>query len=424
MTVSQEIADMIVSPMAHAERDALDAAFAQLRKEAPLTKIQPKGYHPFWAVTKFNDILEIERNNEVFHNGGDFSAVILDIETVNNIKALTGGRSTPVHHMTEMDGKEHIDHRFLTQKYLMPVSLKKLEERISEMAADAIENMASLGGECNFTKDVAFLYPLRVIMELLGVPPEDEPMMLKLTQEFLGSTDPDMNGGIQDIPPEQQVEIFKEVMVSMKAYFQKITDDRRVNPREDIASVIANGVINGEPIGYDEAMSYYILVATAGHDTTSNSLASSMWQLAENPDQFKLLKENPSLIPSFIEESLRWETPVRSFMRNAVEDCVVSGQQIKKGDLLMLCFPSANRDEDIYDEPFKFNIQRPKTKHLAFGHGVHLCLGQHLGRLEMRVFWEQLLPRLESVEISGDTSRVIANFVSGPKSLPIRYKMT
>lgn len=424
MTDLQSIAELVVSPKAHAERTELDAAFSYLRRENPLVKLEPEGFYPFWAVTKYNDIKEIEQNHEIFHNGGDYSAVILDKGTQEQIKAISGGRPTMVHHITEMDGEEHFKYRLLTQKHFMPIMLKQFNERIATMSAEAIEDMAKMGGECNFTRDVAFLYPLRVIMELLGVPREDEPMMLALTQEFLGSTDPEMNGGVQDIPPERQLELFYKAMAMFTEYFQKVTDDRRANPKGDIASVIANGMIDGKPIGDQEAMSYYILVATAGHDTTSNSLSGGMWQLAENPDQLRLLKGDPSLIPGFVDESIRWVTPVRSFMRNAQQDYELRGQTIKRGDLLMMCYPSANRDEEVFEDPFKFDVTRKPNKHLSFGTGRHMCLGQHLAKMEMTRFWEQLIPRLESVEISGLANCVEANFVSGPKHLNIRYVMS
>lgn len=424
MPVSQDIAELIVSPKAHADRDELDKAFAYLRKEHPLAKVEPTGFYPFWAVTKYKDIQEVEKNSDVFHNGGDYSAVILDKGTQEQIKAISGGRPTMVHHITEMDGMEHRKYRLLTQKHFMPVMLKQLGERVAEMSAEAIENMSQMGGECNFTKDIAFLYPLRVIMELLGVPREDEPYMLSLTQEFLGSTDPELNGGVADIPPEQQLELFYKAMAMFTEFFTKLTEEKRANPKEDIATVIANGMIDGEPIGHEEAMSYYILIATAGHDTTSNCLSGGMWQLASNPAQLKALKDDPSLIAGFVDESIRWVTPVRSFMRNAVEDYELRGQTIKKGDLLMLCYPSANRDEEIFEDPFTFDIKRSPNKHLAFGYGPHLCLGQHLAKMELNRFWEQLIPRLESVEISGLANNVEANFVSGPKQLNIKYKMT
>ena len=281
-----------------------------------------------------------------------------------------------------------------------------------------------MGTECDFARDVAFLYPLHVIMEILGVPGSDEPRMLKLTQELFGAADADVNRtGKDETGTGEAVAAISATVGEFIEYFNAMTEDRRKNPRDDIASLIANGKINGEPLGYLEAMSYYIIVATAGHDTTSNTTAGGLWALCENPGEFAKLKKDPGLIPSYLEESIRWVTPVKHFMRTATDDAVVHGQQIKKGDWLMLCYPSGNRDEDVFDDPFSFKVDRSPNKHVAFGYGAHVCLGQHLGRMEMRILWEELLPRLESVELNGEPKRMNANFVCGPKTVPIRYKM-
>jgi hypothetical protein len=207
-------------------------------------------------------------------------------------------------------------------------------------------------------------------------------------------------------------------------YFNAITEDRRKSPRDDLASVIANGQVNGAPLGHLEAMSYYIIAATAGHDTTSSTTAGALWALAENPDQFRKVKADPALIPGLVEESIRWVTPVKHFMRSATADAELAGQKIAKGDWMMLCYPSGNRDEAQFADPFRFDITRSPNKHVAFGYGAHVCLGQHLGRMEMRILWEELLPRLESVELDGAPRNMVANFVCGPKSVPIRFKMT
>ncbi len=188
--------------------------------------------------------------------------------------------------------------------------------------------------------------------------------------------------------------------------------------------MIANGKINGEALGIFEAMGYYIIVATAGHDTTSGTTAGTMWELAKDREKFLQVKEDPKLIPLLVEESIRWVTPVKHFMRSATQDTVLGGQEIKKGDWMMLCYQSGNRDEDIFDDPFEFKVNRQPNRHIAFGHGAHICLGQHLARMERRALWEELLPRLDSVELDGEPTRMLANFVCGPKSVPIKFKMS
>jgi len=185
--------------------------------------------------------------------------------------------------------------------------------------------------------------------------------------------------------------------------------------------VIANGVIDGKPISELEAMSYYIIVATAGHDTTSSSTAGALWALAEAPGELAKVQADPSLIPGLVEESIRWTTPVKTFMRTVAQDTEFEGRQLAKGDWMMLCYASGNRDESVFDNPYSFRVDRRPNKQLAFGYGAHLCLGQHLARMEMRILWEELLPRLKTLQLAGDPKMSQATFVNGPKSLPVRF---
>jgi cytochrome P450 len=191
-----------------------------------------------------------------------------------------------------------------------------------------------------------------------------------------------------------------------------------------VASVIANGKLDGEPINDFEAMSYYVIVATAGHDTTSSSTAGAIWGLCQYPEELAKLKADPSLIPGLVDEAIRWTTPVKHFMRSATADTELGGRKIAKGDWLWLAYPSGNRDETVFDDPDAFRVDRSPNKHLAFGYGAHLCLGQHLAKMEMRILFEELLPRLETLAFNGEPRRSLASFVSGPKSLPIKYSMT
>jgi cytochrome P450 len=206
------------------------------------------------------------------------------------------------------------------------------------------------------------------------------------------------------------------------AYFGKITESRRANPRDDLASVIANGRINGAYLPPLDLTSYYMIVATAGHDTTSSTTAGAMEALCENPDQLAWLKEDLARVPGLIDEAIRWTTPVKTFMRSATEDAEVAGQPIAKDDWLMLCYASGNRDEAVFDEPDRFRADRSPNKQLAFGYGAHLCLGQHLAKLEMRVLYEELLPKLKAVELAGTPRMSQAVFVNGLKALPIRFQ--
>jgi cytochrome P450 len=422
MNVSQDLADLIVNPRAYAERGPVDAAYAWLRQNAPFAQLQPTDYDPFWAVTRYADIQEVERQPEIFGNSGR-STILVTAEADRATRELTGGSPHLVRTLIQMDAPDHMAYRRLTQAAFLPQGLKRIEARVREIAREAVEEMASFGGRCDFAKDVAFLYPLRVIMELLGVPKSDEGRMLKLTQELFGGADPDLNRSGGEVDKLKSVENRHAIFAELESYFTALTEDRRTCPRDDVASIIANGEVNGCPIGHREAMSYYIIVATAGHDTTSNTLAGGLWALAENPAEFAKLKADPALIPGHIDESVRWETPIKHFMRCATRDVEISGAKVREGDWLMMCYQSANRDEAAFEAPFDYRIERKPNRHIAFGYGPHLCLGQHLGRMEMRILWEELLPRLDSIEIDGDPARFKSNFVCGPKSVPIRFGM-
>jgi cytochrome P450 len=421
--IPQDIANTIVNPKAYANARLIDETFARLRREAPFEQAQPEGYDPFWVVTRHADILAVERQNDLFHNG-DRSTVLTTIDADRQVRAMMGGSPHLVRSLVQMDNPDHFKYRRLTQGAFLPQNLKKLEARIREIARSFVDRMAEHGGRCDFARDIAFLYPLHVIMEVIGVPEKDEPMMLKLTQELFGSADPELNRtGAEVKDARASVDTIQSVVMDFMAYFNAVTDDRRKAPRDDLASLIANGTINGEPLGYLEAMSYYIIAATAGHDTTSNTTSGAFWALAENPEQFRRIKEDPSLMPSFIEESIRWVTPVKHFMRTATADTEVAGREVKRGDWLMLSYPSGNRDETVFTDPFKFDVGRMPNKHVSFGYGAHVCLGQHLGRMEMRVLWEELFPRLESFELDGEPKLMEAAFVCGPKSVPVRFRM-
>ncbi len=424
MKIPQEIAQTIIDPKAYAAEKPVQDAFTWLRREMPLGVAEPEGFDPFWVVTKHRDILEVERQNDLFHNG-DRSTVVTTRASDHKVRAMMGGSPHLVRSLVQMDNPDHGHYRRLTQPYFLPQNIKKLEPRIREIAKSFVDRMFDKNGRCDFARDVAFLYPLHVIMEILGVPEVDEPFMLRLTQELFGASDPDTNRtGKLAANEDEGLQAIMATVADFVTYFNKMTMDRRAHPRDDVASVIANGKINGQPLGELEAMSYYIIVASAGHDTTSNTTAGALWALAEAPQQFAKLKGDfANLLPSFIEESIRWVTPVKHFMRTATADATVAGRKIAKSDWLMLSYPSGNRDEEVFEDPFIFKVDRAPNKQAAFGYGAHVCLGQHLARMEMRILWEELLPRLDSVALAGEPRRTEASFVCGPKSVPISFKM-
>ena len=412
-----------IDPKNYAD-DSIHDAFRWLRANNPLGRAEVEDFDPFWVVTKHADILEVSRQNDLFHNG-DLQTTLTPKSIDQKIRAMTGGSPHLVRSLVQMDAPDHPKYRIMTQAWFLPQNIRKLEDRIRQIAREHVDRMADLGGECDFVADVALTFPLRVIMEILGVPEADEPRMLKLTQELFGSTDPDLNRSKQEMGEdfESNLAMVQSVIGDFFGYFDAITQDRRANPREDLSTFIANGKIDGEPMGSMEAMSYYVIVATAGHDTTSSSTAGAVWGMCEHPSEFAKVKADPSLIPGLVDEAIRWTTPVKHFMRSATADTTLRDRKIAKGDWLFLSYPSGNRDEEVFEQPDAFQVDRKPNRHLAFGYGAHLCLGQHLAKMEMRILFEELMSRLQSLEINGEPRRSAATFVGGPKSLPIRYQM-
>jgi cytochrome P450 len=407
------IGKAVIDPKTYVDQRAYDELFGALRRESPARWAAPEGYRPFWLVTRHADIIEIERQPARFVN--EQRSVLTTIADEQRLKALTGRQDSALRTLVNMDDPDHRVFRAITQAWFMPPNLQKLEGSIAALAREFVDRMEAMGGACDFARDIANWYPLRVIMSILGVPPQDEALMLRLTQELLGSTDPEM---------KRQSGARRNTYKDFFDYFAEITADRRRHPRDDVASVIANATLDGRPIGELEAASYYVIIATAGHDTTSSTTAGGLLALLQHPDALARLRAEPNLLTAAVDEMVRWVSPVKHFFRTATEDFILRGQEIKAGDSLMMCYPSGNRDEDVFEAPFEFRIDRSPNRHLAFGFGAHLCLGMHLARIEIRAFFRELLPRLDHVELAGEPAWVEANFVSGLKRMPIRYGFT
>ena len=421
------IDDRIVNPEVYTEPATLLADYAALRRDDPVHWTQPSGYRPFWAIMRHADITAVSKANELFINRE--RTYLSPIEGEQWILQMTGDTHL-FRTLVDLDDPEHRKLRQVTHSWFQPGTVKKnLEPKVRQIAREHVELMRAKGERLDFVNEVALFYPLRVIMEILGVPREDEPMMLKLTQETFGALDPDVIARSQILTEnstlwgrstgDKQVDLLQLAQIFFQ-YFAKVIADRRANPRDDVATVIANGTIDGQPIPEREALSYYVITATAGHDTTSSSAAGGFCELAKNPAELAKLHADPSLIPLFVEEAIRWTTPVKHFMRTATEDTILGGKTIRKGDGLCLFYLSGNRDEAVFDEPDVFRADRDPNRHLAFGHGAHLCLGMHLARLELRILFEELLPQIKAVELDGEPKYSYANFVNGLKTLPVR----
>jgi cytochrome P450 len=403
-----DAAKVFADPRAYADEAKLHAALTHLRANAPVSWVDVPDYRPFWAITKHADIMEIERANTLFTNSP--RPVLATIEGDEQQAAI--GVSTLIH----MDDPQHRDVRAIGADWFRPRAMRALKLRIDELAQRYVDHMLAAGPECDFVQEVAVNYPLYVIMSMLGIPESDFPRMLKYTQELFGAEDAEFQRGTTK---EEQM----AVLLEMFQYFNELTASRRENPTEDLASAIANATIDGEPLSDIDTVSYYLIIATAGHDTTSATIAGGLHALIDNPEQRERLRANMDLMPLATEEMVRWVTPVKEFMRTAQQDTTVRGVPIAAGDSVLLSYSSANRDEDVFDDPFRFDVGRDPNKHNAFGYGVHFCLGAALARMEVNSFFSELVPRLQSIELAGDPQHIATIFVGGLKHLPIHYSL-
>jgi cytochrome P450 len=403
-----EAAKVLCNPLAYADEPKLHAALTHLRANAPVSWVEVPKYRPFWAITKHADIMDIERNNMLFTN---WPRPVLTTAEGDEMQAAAGVRT-----LIHLDDPQHRVVRAIGADWFRPKAMRALKIRADELARNYVDKMMEVGPECDFAQEVAVNYPLYVIMSLLGIPESDFPRMLKLTQELFGSDDSEFKRGSTN---EDQL----PALLDMFQYFNGVTAARREHPTEDLASAIANARIDGEPLSDIETVSYYLIVATAGHDTTSATISGGLHALIENPDQLRRLRGNLDLMPLATEEMIRWVTPVKEFMRTAAEDTTVRGVPIAAGESVLLSYVSGNRDDDVFDVPFRFDVGRDPNKHLAFGYGVHFCLGAALARMEVNSFFTELLPRLKSIELTGAAQFVATTFVGGLKHLPVRYQL-
>ena len=420
------IAAHIVDPVQYGEWDGLLDDFDALRRDMPLAWIDNGDVHePFWLVTRHEDVMRISKDNSGFLNNP--KGVVFGVNEGDAlIKQITGGSPHLVQSLVTFDGETHMKYRKLTQSWFMPKNLKMLEDEITALANATADRLVSAAkasddGVVDFVPLVSSPYPLHVIMQILGVPEEDEQRMLFLTQQMFGGQDEELNKtGIANMTPEQITQLVAGAVADFEAYFARMTEEKRANPSDDVASVIANALVDGKPLD-DRAMAgYYIIVASAGHDTTSASTAGAMMALAQDAEQFARVKADRSLLPGLIEEAIRWTSPVQHFMRTAAQDTKIGGVTVRKDDWLMLSYIAANYDDAAFDNPRNFDAARSPNRHMAFGAGAHQCLGLHLARLEMRILFDALLDRVEALELAGEPRRAKSSFVGGLKTLPLR----
>ena len=409
----------LIAPKAYGAHGVPHDQWRELRKLDRLHRCEPEGFDAFYPVVRRDQICEISKQPESFLSR---FGIVLESTTQKEIIGADQGIGQ-MRVIIGMDPPEHRDYRKVAASWFTPRAINSVAPIVEESARDLVDTLverASLGeGECEFASEVAAAHPLRVLSTILGVPREKEPQLLRLTNELFGSDDPDLQRKGED-----RSQTVQALAMEFFQLFDAIIEDRRANPRDDLASLLANGKLNGEPMGLMETLGYYLITFTAGHDTTKNALAGGIQALAEHPAEYEKLKRNPDLVPSAVEEIVRWTSPVNYMKRVVAEDLEFRGQKLRKGENLVLFYASANRDESVFEDPYTFRIDRNPNPHLAFGIGEHFCLGTHLARQSQRALLREMIGRIDTLEVAGDPVQIASSFVVGLKRLPIRYRLS
>jgi len=401
----------LVDPERFAKRGYPHPVWTRLRAEAPVARLEPPGFHPFWAITKLADIVEISSQPEIFSNA-------YGLTLVPSEQPLVPVGSEMV---VMLDPPRHRPVRKLASKRFTPRAVRDHGQDIESIAAEILD-AAATGGElrnCDFVQAVAAPIPIGVMSWIMGVPREDWDLLYRLTNEVIGASDPEFQRE-GETPEKTSRRARKELHVYLKGLIEK----RRSEPGDDLMSELLGAELDGEPLPYSLLIQNAELFVEAGNETTRNAISGGLLAFCEHPAEWEKLKADPELLPSAVEEILRWVSPIAYFIRVARVDYELRGQKIRAGEQLALYYASANRDEEVFENPFEFRVDRDrKSRHVAFGVGEHVCLGAHIARLELETVFRHLLERLEEFELAGPVGRLRSTVNGGIKHLPLRYRL-
>jgi cytochrome P450 len=390
-------------------------AFRTLREHDPVHwQAEPTPNRGFWAVTRFHDIEEVLRDTRTFSSA---RGVTLEEQTPEEVEARRS--------MIDMDPPQHSRLRRLVSKLFTRSAVARYEGFVREQAGLVLDR-ALRRQEFDFVEEISRELPIRVLARIMGVPDEDLPMCIELGDAMIAQADPEYSRALIDREDTSQYRLLpfrSPAAVELMAYGHVLAEERRTEPRDDLITKLVQAEVDGEHLSEREFDNFFCLLIVAGNETTRHAITHGMRALVEHPDQWQRLREEPGLMPLAAEEILRYGSPTMHFRRTATHDLDLRGTRIREGDKVVVWFVSGNFDEEVFPEPDRFDVGRDPNPHMAFGSGgPHVCLGAHLARLEVRVMFEELVPRLREVEITGPIERLRSNFINGIKHMPVRVE--
>ena len=389
--------------------------WTRLRAEDPVHWYDRSPGEKFWTITRHEDIVFIGKRPDLF---------ISDPVLVVQPTPLAERDDSFPKNLIQFDPPKHGQQRKLISKGFTPRALRRFHPDIERIARGVVDDLFAEGerGECDFVDRISAPLPIAVIGWLLGVPEPDWPKLYHWTNRMLGSSDPEFRD------EETTMETVRKAQEELFSYFADLVAKKRANPEDDLVTLFAHAEVEGEKLSDIEVLIWCNLIVAAGNETTRNATSGGMEALIEHPNELRKLQQaiadgDEGLLGRGVEEILRWTSPIIQFARTATQDVELRGRQIKKGDIVALYYPSANRDEAVFEAPFEFRVDRTPNRHLAFGIGEHFCAGAHVARLEIEYALRFFLPRLEEIELAGPIDRLHSSFIGGIKRLPIRYKL-
>jgi len=395
----------VISPEKYQREGYPHREWTWLRRHDPVHWIESEWCDPFWAITKHSDIVAIGRNPRDWIIEPRIAVFTRDVPPEPTTR-----------HLLTMDPPDHGRYRNLISKWFTPRTVKVWEPKIQQTTRKVLDEAAKKG-EIDFVADVSAPITIAVIALMLGIPEQDWHLLFRWTNEIIAPEDPEFQRG------RTALETTDQARVELFTYFKEISERRRRDPRDDILSAVVQGRIDGAPLPDFELLSYYFLLVVAGNETTRNAMTGGIQCFVDAPDQWRMLVADASLVDGAVEETVRWTTPVIQFARTATRDMTVRDKTVREGESVCLFYASGNRDEEVFDDPFVFRVDRQPNDHVGFGRGEHVCLGAHLARLEIRSMYQQLRERLVRMERTGPVVRVRSSFVGGIKRAPMRWEL-